>query len=429
MNSILEFKGVSAGYHGLPVIKDLTVSIREREIVGVLGPNGAGKTTLLRCITGLCRPLAGAIQLFDKDASQLDASERARLVAVVPQEVETPVAFTVQEIVMIGRTASLSRWSQPTKRDIGIVERAMVYTDVVDMRDRPFAELSGGEKQRTIVAMALAQEPRLILMDEATSHLDMNHRLEVMQIVERLNREQGVTVVMISHDLNLAAEFCQRLILMDHGQIVADGTPLEVLNEEILRRVYQCDVIVQRDPASGLVSVVPARRLTVGHCGRGLRAHVVAGGGCAEEILRRLSLCEYTVTCGVLNQGDSDAEFAEALGIETALEKPFSPIGQSARNSASEMAKKADFVVVCGVPFGPGNLVNLTLAEQAVAQSKRVFIMSGIEKRDYTSGHEATAKITALLEKGAVIWNTLPDLFNLVPVTKESKNSSITRQK
>jgi iron complex transport system ATP-binding protein len=417
MSNVLEFLGVSAGYHGVPVIKDLTASIREGEIVGVLGPNGAGKTTFLRCITGLCRSMSGTIRLFNKDASELDAAERARLVAVVPQEVETPVAFTVQEIVTIGRTASLSRWCRPTKQDIAIVERAMVYTDVVGMRDRQFAELSGGEKQRTIVAMALAQEPRMILLDEATSHLDMNHRMEVMQIVERLNREQGVTVLMISHDLNLAAEFCQRLILMDHGQIVADGKPLEVLNEDVLRGVYQCDVLVQHDQVSGLVSVVPARRLAAGHGGRGLRAHVIAGGCCAEEIFRRLCLCEYTVTCGVLNQGDSDTGFADALGIQTALEKPFSPIGQSALDSAMEMAKAADFVVLCGVPFGPGNLANVTLAEQALAHGNAVFVMSGIEQRDYTGGHEATARIEAMLRKGAVTWNTMPDLFNSIPVS------------
>jgi iron complex transport system ATP-binding protein len=420
MNNILEFEGVSAGYHGTPVIRELSVSIREREIVGVLGPNGAGKTTFLRCVTGLCRPLAGAVRLFGKDAAALDAGERARLVAVVPQEIETPVAFTVQEIVMIGRTASLSRWSRPSKHDLSVVERAMVYTDVIDMRNRPFTELSGGEKQRTIVAMALAQEPRLILMDEATSHLDMNHRLEIMQIVERLNREQGVTVVTISHDLNLAAEFCSRLLLMDHGRLVADGAPTDVLKEETLASVYQCDVLVQRDAATGLISVVPARRLTVGHCGRGLHAHVVAGGGCAEEILRRLCLCEYTVTCGVLNQGDSDAEFAAALGIEATLEKPFSPIGQPALGAAIEMGKKADFVVICGVPFGPGNVVNLSLAEQAAVQGKRVFIMAGIESRDYTPDHEATARIIALIEKGAMIWHNLPELLKLIPVSGES---------
>jgi len=420
-NNAMEFQKVSAGYHGVPIIEGLDLTVRAGEMVGLLGPNGAGKTTLLRCVTGLCAPLVGAVRLFGTDSDKLSAADRARLVAVVPQEVETPVAFTVQEIVMIGRTASLSRWHRPTKQDFSVVERAMVYTDVVDMKNRPFTELSGGEKQRAIVAMALAQEPRLILMDEATSHLDMNHRLEVMQIVERLNREQGVTVLMISHDLNLAAEFCPRILLMDHGRVVADGSPVATLNEETLRRVYHCDVVVQHDAASGLVSVVPARRLAQGCSGRGIRVHVVAGGGCGEELMRRLCLCEYTVTCGVFNQGDSDTEVADALGIEVALEKPFSPIGQSSLDLAMEMAKKADAMVVCGVPFGPGNLVNLSLAEQALAAKKRVFIMAGIADRDYTPGHEASARAKKLESLGAVTWHNITDLLKLLPANSPSQ--------
>jgi iron complex transport system ATP-binding protein len=381
----------------------------------VLGPNGAGKSTLFRVVSGLHAPQAGVVRLFGRDVSRLPAAERARLVAAVPQELEVPVAFTVEEVVMIGRTAALNRWSPPAARDRQAVERALVYTDVTDIRHRPLTELSGGEKQRAIVAMAVAQEPRLILLDEATSHLDINHRIEIMQLVERLNREQGVTVMMISHDLTLAAEFGQRLLLLDHGRLAADGAPAAVLTEENLRRVYHCGIHVQQDPETGALSLVPERRPTPACSGQGVRVHVVAGGGCGEEVLRRLALCGYTLSCGVLNQGDLDTEVAQALGAETVLEKPFSPIGPGALADARTLALRADAVVLTAVPFGPGNLPNLTLLEDALTKGRRVLVIEGIEARDYTPGREAVARVRALLERGARACRDVAELTQRLP--------------
>jgi len=415
MNTVLEFKNVSAGYHGVPVIRELDLSISEGQMVGILGPNGAGKTTLFRCITSLCTPLAGTIRVFDTDSRQLSASERAKLIAVVPQELETPVSFTVQEIVMIGRTASLNRWSRPSANDMQAVDRAMVYTDVADMKHRPFTELSGGEKQRAIVAMALAQEPRMILMDEATSHLDMNHCLEIMQIVERLNTEKGVTVIMASHDLNLTAEFCKRVILLDRGKVAADGIPSDVLTENILSNVYNCSVRVQKNSTNGSVCVLPAPRLTPAHSGRGITVHVVAGGGCGEEILRRLNLADYAVTAGVLNTEDSDAETARALGIPVVLEKPFSPVSKEALAKAMLMVDSADVIVVCAVPFGPGNLHNLELAERALSHGKRVLLIDGVGKRDFTPNRDATTRVQGILKKGATSFANITDLLGALP--------------
>ncbi len=413
----LQFNNLFAGYHGSPVIRDLSLCVEQGEMIGLLGPNGAGKTTLFRCITGLCTPLSGTVSIFGNNTRRLTASKRARLVAVVPQELEISVPFTIQEIVTIGRTASLSRWTPPSNHDRNIIERAMVYTDVADMKHRPFTELSGGEKQRAIVAMAIAQEPSMILMDEATSCLDINHRLEIMQIIERLNIEQDVTVLMISHDINTTAEFCRRLLIMDHGRIVADGAPSKVLTEETLRHVYHCDVHIQKNSMNGSVTVLPAPRLTHGKSGQGIRVHIISGGGCGEEIMRRLSLCGYTLTCGVLNNGDSDTETARALGIETALEKPFSPVSQPALETAGKMTRETDAIVICGVPFGPGNVVNLDLAQQALDAGKPVLIMEGIADRDYTPDRIATKRVQDLMNRGAKSWQDLTDLLNMIPHT------------
>jgi len=249
--------GVSAGYRDRPVIADLSLGITAGERVAFLGPNGAGKSTLLRLITGLLPATAGSVRLFGCDLRQLEAAERTRLVSVVPQELDVAMPFTVEELVTMGRAATLGRWQRPGAADRLIVEQAMAYTDTLALRDRVFQEMSGGERQRVAIALALAAEPRLILLDEPTSHLDMNHRLEVAQLIERLNRERGVAVAMAGHDLNLAAEFFPRLVLLDNGRVAADGPPDEVLRPDVLRAVYHCDVSVQRDPASGALRVFP----------------------------------------------------------------------------------------------------------------------------------------------------------------------------
>ena len=177
-----------AGYSGAPVLRQVSFSVMPGEMVGVRGPNGAGKTTLFRVLTGLLHARSGSVTIFGKNLSRLPAAERARLIGVVPQEVESPMPFSVTEIVMMGRTALLNRWRAPAPEDEAAVERAMGFVDVAHLRDRIFPELSGGEKQRVLIAMILAQAPRVVLLDEATSHLDLSHRIGILELVERLNR-------------------------------------------------------------------------------------------------------------------------------------------------------------------------------------------------------------------------------------------------
>ncbi|MEI6148266.1 MAG: ATP-binding cassette domain-containing protein [bacterium] len=411
----IQIEKVSAGYRETRVLKDLSLTVAEGEMVGILGPNGAGKSTLFKVLSGLLPPRSGTVRLFGQDVRRLPPAERARTVAVVPQDLDIPVPYTVEEVVMMGRTVSIGRLSRPTAHDHQVVERALVYTDVADIRHRPLNELSGGERQRAIVAMALAQEPRIVLMDEATSHLDINHRLEIMQLVERLNAEGGMTVLMISHDLQLAAEFSRRLILLDHGSLVADGKPAEVLTEEGVRRVYHCDVRVHQDSETGGLSILAPPRLPAVCAGKGIRIHVVAGGGCGEEVMRRLALCGYSLSSGVLNRGDLDTTVAEALGADTSLEQPFSPVSREALGSARELALKADAVVLAPVPFGTGNLVNLDLLEAARATGRPVFIAGGIEDRDFTPARDAVRRVRALIAGGATPWNDVAELLTLLP--------------
>ncbi|MFO7534500.1 MAG: ABC transporter ATP-binding protein [Kiritimatiellia bacterium] len=259
----IQISGVTAGYGARAVLNGIDLVLEEGVMAGLLGPNGAGKSTLFRVITGLLKPGAGSVRLFGQNVGDLHAGERARLAGVVPQEVEVPMPFSVEAFVLMGRTARISRWTGPTRADYEAAERAMGLTDVLELRHRSITELSGGERQRAVVAMVLAQEPRLILLDEATSHLDINHRLDIMRIVERLNREEGVTVLLTSHDLNLAASFCPRIVLLDHGKLEAEGTPEAVLTEARLKQVYHCEIRVRRDPDDGAMAFFPVLRREV----------------------------------------------------------------------------------------------------------------------------------------------------------------------
>ena len=417
MPTAIQLRHVTACYREKPVLQDISLTIAAGEMIGILGPNGAGKSTLFAILSGLLTPTSGTAEVFGTPILRMAPEARAKAIAVVPQDLDIPVPYTVEEIVMMGRTASIGRFSNPSPQDRQSVERALVYTDVADIRHSPLNELSGGERQRAIVAMVLAQEPRIILMDEATSHLDINHRLEIMQLVERLNRDDGVTVLMISHDLQIAAEFSQRLILLDHGNLVADGTPSEVLTEDMLRRVYHCDVRVHQDPHGGGISILAAPRLPAPGTGKGIHIHVIAGGGCGEPCLRRLALCGYTITCGVVNRGDQDNDVTGALGIETAAEKPFSPVSADALTEARTLSCKADALVLSPVPFGTGNLANLALLDEALSRGTPVFIASGIEGRDYTPGQEAIPRVQALLDRGAKSYRDVADLLAMLPKT------------
>jgi iron complex transport system ATP-binding protein len=412
----LAFRGVTAGYKARTVLREVGFEIAEGEFVSVIGPNGSGKSTMLKTATGLVRPLEGRVEVFGRDVLSLRPRERASLIGVVPQKLDSPMAFTVGEIVMIGRSVR-GRWGGPDAADHDSAERAMIYTNVLDLKDRLFNQLSAGEQQRTALAMALAQEPRIIMLDESIAHLDINHSQEVLRILMNINRDEKITVLLVSHDLNLAAQIADRLMLVDHGRLVKNGSPGEVMQEELLRRVYDCDLRVRRDPFSGNPVVSGVLDAALRRTSARKRLHVISGGGSGIELFRRLLIEGFGVSAGVLNRLDSDAEAARALDIPCVLEQPFSAIGGEALSQARRMVEAADGVVAGLVPFGPGNLVNLDLALAAQQAGKPVWIAAGIASRDYTTGKAAAAKARELIAGGAVEWSNIHELMARIEET------------
>lgn len=244
----LEVADAHVGYDAEPVLRGVSLRVHEGEFVGVIGPNGCGKSTLLRSMSGFLRPSAGAVSLDGLDVASYTPKEIARKLAVVSQELNTPFGFTVEETVHMGRLPYERRLASESDLAAEVVRRAIEETDLTPLADRPITRLSGGERQRVAVARALAQCPAILLLDEATAHLDLRYQTHLLDIVARRNAEDGLTVVAVMHDLNLAAQYCGRLVLLRDGRVFASGKPKDVLTDDTLREVYGASVMVTRHP-------------------------------------------------------------------------------------------------------------------------------------------------------------------------------------
>ena len=251
------------------ILDDISFHVQAGEVLGVVGPNGSGKTSLLKVLARLLTPQQGRINLFGQNAAVKDQREVACLVGVVPQDSQMLFPFTVAETVLMGRFPhrARDRWiggfGWESREDLSIAEQAKMTMDVVHLAQRLVTGLSGGERQRTVIARALAQTPKVLLLDEPTAFLDLQHQVEICAALRQLRDERGLTVVLVSHDLNLVSQYCDRILLLDRGQIVRLGGPDEVIEPEVLESVYRCRVFVDRHPSSGLPRVtLPGRHLS-----------------------------------------------------------------------------------------------------------------------------------------------------------------------
>ncbi len=271
--STLELQGIEASYPGRPtsqpVLRGIDLRLDPGEMLALIGPNGAGKSTLLRLASGLLRPSAGSASLLDRDLRTMRPREVARQVAVVPQEGPIPAGLVVREMVALGRTPYARLLLGPGPHDRETVEWALAAAGVEELAERFVDELSGGERQRVILARALAQEPRLLLLDEPTANLDLHHQVAMLELVRGLTRDRGIAVLAAVHDLQLAALYCDRVALMHSGRIVSQGPPEDVLTEPLLLEAFGQRVVLSEHPTHGvpLVALVPngnARRLPLG---------------------------------------------------------------------------------------------------------------------------------------------------------------------
>ncbi|MBI2882359.1 MAG: ABC transporter ATP-binding protein [Candidatus Methylomirabilis oxyfera] len=252
MNPGIHLQAVHFTYPSGFGLAGIDLSIGRGERVAILGPNGSGKTTLLKLMLGLLHPGSGTISFEGEDLGGMSRMARARAIAMVPQELLLPYSLTVREVVLLGRTPYLHRYRGPARVDLEAAQAAMAATDLLSAAGRPYNELSGGERQRVILAMALAQQPRLLLLDEPTRSLDLNHQIRMLSLIRDLNVTRGLTVVSSMHDLNLSSLYFGRLILLSSGRVVADGPPDTVIRPDTIQEVFGVSVLVYRHPALGI---------------------------------------------------------------------------------------------------------------------------------------------------------------------------------
>ncbi|MCX5777086.1 MAG: ABC transporter ATP-binding protein [Candidatus Firestonebacteria bacterium] len=239
---ILEAKNITFGYGEKQVLNNINLSVNEADFIGIIGPNGSGKTTLLKTLCRGLKPESGVVFFKGEDIFKLDTRQVAKNIALVPQDETIIFPFTVFEIVMMGRAPYIDRFSWEKKEDVNIVESAMKLADVSRFKDRNIDELSSGERQRVFIARALAQMPKVLLLDEPTSHLDINHQYDILELVKKLNENVKITVVMISHDINLASKYCKKLVLLKKGRVYTEGSAKKVIKKKIIKDVYGVNV-------------------------------------------------------------------------------------------------------------------------------------------------------------------------------------------
>lgn len=248
---MLTVENLTCGYDSKFILQDISFRLQNKEILGIIGPNGCGKTTLLRAITKILKPQKGRIVLERKDIQKVNYKDLAKKVAVVSGAYNREINAKAEEVVLLGRIPHRHRLQfLETKYDEDIALKAMALTDTLKFKERFIESLSAGEKQLVFIACALAQEPKLLLLDEPTSHLDIAHQVQILDLIKRLKKENDISVILVLHDLNLASEYCDRLVLLNNGKIVKIGTPGEVLTYRIIEEVYNTIVIVQENPIS-----------------------------------------------------------------------------------------------------------------------------------------------------------------------------------
>lgn len=250
--SVIEARNINFSYDTKPVMESVSFAIDEAQIVAVIGPNGSGKTTLLKIINGTLFPNSGQMLVDGKETGKWPRKEIARKVAIVPQETSQIFPFYAEEIVLMGRFPHLGRYNFEDKKDYKIVHESMEKTDTLAFADRRFSELSAGERQRVLIARALAQEPKILLLDESTVFLDLKHQSQFLALLRQLNLEQKLTVIFVTHDINLAAQNTNGIILLDSGKIYAIGNPAEVITAANIKEVYDVDVLVDQNPQNEL---------------------------------------------------------------------------------------------------------------------------------------------------------------------------------
>jgi len=406
-----------AGYGTEDIVKSVSCSFAEGTFTGIIGPNGSGKTTLLRVFSRVI-PSSGFLELNGKAVIDYTPAELGMALGFVPQDEGRPFSYTVMQVVLMARYARTSRFAALTPDDYTRCHRALAETGVTHLADRSIRTLSGGEWQRVLIARALAQDTKLLLLDEPTSHLDLSHQSDVLCLMRRL-AGSGSTIIGVFHDLNLAALFCDRLIMINDGKVVADDTPAQVLTPEKIREIYGADVITSVHPATGRIFLMPLATTTGSITPDKLpNVLVISGGGSGTDLLHFLSRKGYTLTAGILATTDTDYLTAKALGIPCIAVLPFSQIPAHSLEKLRSMLSRADRIILSSHPVGSGNLPVLTVLRETDPTRIIIHVPEGrnFPSYDFAKG-SAAAVLIDLCAAGAQCTSSFNGILELLDTT------------
>lgn len=414
MVKAIKVQSLKFGYKDDLVLKDISFSLEEGQFMSIIGPNGSGKSTLLKNICNLEKPNSGEIEIHGENISQYKSKELAKKIALVPQDTFISYDFSVFDVVLMGRFPYLGRFDKETDEDFEITKEALKITNTFHLRDRNINEISGGERQRVIIARALAQEPDIIFLDEPTSHLDINHQMDLLNILRNLNKEKNTTIVLVIHDINLACRYSDIIMLLDKGEILSIGSPKEVVTRENIEKAYGLNTIIEENPYTNSLYIVPlSLNGIVKKVDKKEKVHIISGGGTGREIISKLEEAGYDLSLGVINVGDSDWQLGKELSIKMVEEKPFSHISEEAFKKNIQFIREADIVVLGSTPYGRGNMKNLEAASLALNMGKTVYFLDNYSKDnkfDYTDG-EAEKLLNEMKGKGLLIINSIDEII------------------
>jgi cobalamin transport system ATP-binding protein len=360
---ILRTEKLIAGYGKKTVVADINVMLMKGQFVCLLGPNGSGKSTILKTIVRILAPLGGEVYLNDREISRMSNQEMAKTTAVVLTEPISAGLLTAYDVVMLGRHPHTGFMGKPTEKDSQKVIEALKMVNAENISQRYFTELSDGEKQKTLLARALAQEPQLIVLDEPTSHLDARHRIEVMLILRQLTQEKGVTVIASLHDIDLAMKACDVALLIKDEHVLACGTPEDVLKEDLIADLYGMD----RATFSGYLGGLELKQNKSGS-----RVFVVAGAGSGASVYRALTKHGFSIVTGILSENDIDFHIAEAIGATIIKTQAYQNISQDDYQEALKLMNDIGQVIDACFPVGTINQPNIDLIKYALDKGKIV---------------------------------------------------------
>lgn len=363
--NILKTEDLTVGYEDKKVVSDININGLKGSMISLLGPNGSGKTTILRTLSGMLAPIEGTVYIKENKITDIPKGKLSKIMAVVLTEKIRSGYMTAYKLVSMGRHPYTGFFGRLKEKDREIIEESLRAVNALDLAHRFVNELSDGERQKVMIARALAQEPELIILDEPTSHLDIRHKVEVIEILNNLCTNNGLTVIMALHDIDLALKGCETVLMVKDGKITKQGLPENILGDGVVERLYDIQKSNYSDILGSLEFKGPEKS----------DVFLVAGGGTGIPIMRALRRKNIGIDSGILHKFDVDFHIAETICNQVIFEENFEKISENNFKKACKVIDKKDYIIDSGFPIGEMNFLNWKLIEYAINNNKKVLTM------------------------------------------------------